>query len=108
MSKDSRQKEVFIRLSRYKQARDFATENRNSTITLEVAWIKSVSGEPTASCDFNGANPFGIQELVSPTGTEYFCAGYQGCTCALAAILVANAADSCFPNAFSRFHQPKG
>eukprot|EP00913_Durusdinium_trenchii_P031876 g29853.t1 len=36
-----------------------------------VAWMKSLSGDVTATCDFDGANPFGIQ-FIDPL---YYCFG---------------------------------
>ena len=80
-------------------------ENRNTTNTLEVAWMKSISGDVTDTCDFDGVNPFGIQERGIPGAIEYVCQGYQGCPCALVAILVAFTLqiDSNFQHAISRF-----
>ncbi|CAK9117419.1 unnamed protein product [Durusdinium trenchii] len=46
-----------------------------------VAWMKSLSGDVTATCDFDGANPFGIQ-FIDPL---YYCFGNPPtCFCALA------------------------
>ena len=55
---------------------------KESTITLEVVWMQSVSGGITATCDFDGANPFGIQKVDD----KYRCDGNQQCLCALAII----------------------
>ena len=66
---------AFLELSCYKPQ----PQTRNST--LEVAWMKSLSGDVTATCDFEGANPFGIQ-FIDPL---YYCFGNPPtCFCALA------------------------
>ena len=67
---------AFLELSCYKPQ----PQTRNST--LEVAWMKSLSGDVTATCDFDGANPFGIQKVDD----KYRCDGNQQCLCALAII----------------------